>query len=392
MGDITTSRQTLRRAIGRKARMKFFQRYPPGSLNFTTSGDTNTSASSTEVFYCTSLTQIEGAWKGSYIWVNSTDSNRNEVERYIANFNAQQDGLYLEYPVTTDQVPTSDDTFELYEIWSPTFIHESINDAIRDSWRTFPDLQIDENLVIQENKQSYDISTLNSSRAPASVLQIFVERNITGKTGQITSVTDSDNFGDTNMDLSDVTASTASSSDWAVSIYEGTGKGQLFELSAADTATQIFTVAASATTNPDTTSKIRLWNKNEEDVNWYPLLPVKFDRYEHPNTMYVQGQASAFHGYRFRIIYIPQPLTLSADTDETSVPEFFVKHKALAAMHDSLVEDNRADSRRHMQIAENHDQIARDYALRHPRRLPDGTVWDEGTFYSGYGTEQNPLW
>ena len=54
MSEPTTTRQALRRAIGRTARMKFYLRYPDGSLQFT-EGATTDDVSSTEAFYCNKL-------------------------------------------------------------------------------------------------------------------------------------------------------------------------------------------------------------------------------------------------------------------------------------------------------------------------------------------------
>jgi hypothetical protein len=364
--------------------MQFYLRYPTGSLTFTAGNDTNADANDTETWYCTKLTQGEGFWNNSYIWTTSTDANRNAVERRISNFNADQDGLYLEYPCDTDEIPTTDDTFELFDIWPPTQIHEAINDSIRDSWMEFPEILVDETLVIEEDKKAYDLSGL--SRTPASVLQLYAERSQSRRQGVISTVTDSDNFGDTSMDLSDVTSTT-----WRASIYSGTGKGQLFTISAVSTTTQIFTVETSATTNPDTTSKVVIWDSGDEELNWYRIHAARFDRPDYPNTMYIQGEPSASWGLRYRMVYVPQPIELDEDTDATAVPRYFILHKALSILHDSLVEDNRADSRRHMEIAENHDQLARDYALRHPRKYPSFTLWSEGEVHGGYGMDPNPL-
>jgi len=384
MAEPTVARSTLRKAIARTARMQFFLRYPAGSLTFTAGGDSNASANDAEVWYCTKLTQAEGWWTNAYIYTTSTDTDRNNVERRLVDFNADADALYLEYPCETAEIPTTDDTFELYDIWPPTQIHDAINDSIRDSWQEFPEVLVDETLVVEEDKKEYDISGL--SRTPASVLQVYVERSQSRRQGVISTVTDSDEFGDTSMDLSDVTSTT-----WRASVYKGTGAGQLFTIASASTTTQLFTVETSAVVNPDTTSKIVVWDSGDEDLNWYRVHALRFDRFDYPNKMYIQGEPSASWGLRYRMIYVPEPDEMTADTDTTVVPRFFILHKALSILHDSLVEDNRADSRRHMEIAENHDRLARDYALRHPRRYPSFTLWSEGQISEGYGIDPNPL-
>ena len=138
MAEVTVNRQTLRRDVAKTARMNFFLRYKDQELNFTASGDSNAGTASTEVFYCTNLTQKEGFWNNSYLYVVSTDAAKDGLERLIPNFNRERNALYLEWPCDTDEVPSSDDKFELYDIWPPSSVHEALNDAIRYSWRTFP--------------------------------------------------------------------------------------------------------------------------------------------------------------------------------------------------------------------------------------------------------------
>ena len=375
MAEPTSTRLALRRAIGRTARMDFYLRYPSGSLNFDAneSGDTSR-VTSTTAFYCDKLPQWDKSWDNAYIYVTSTDSNIDGFERRIHAFR-QPGVMYLEWPSDTDEVPSSDDSFELLDIWPPSQVHDAINDSIRDAWRAYPDVVEDESLVIEEDKREYDISGL--SDVPYRILQIYVERSVSNIDGQMTTVTDSDDFGDSSMDLSALTASTTSIGDWRAGIYTGTGAGQLFTLSAASTTTQLFTVATPSTATPDTTSKFTLWNQAEQGTNWYRILPAKFDTVEHPSKMYVQGDLETSKGMRMRLIYLAQPATLDDDTDETTVPRYFIVNKSLAHLHDSLVNDNRTDRRDHSAIAEHHDQLARAYEAQNPRRMPTGTVWQE---------------
>ena len=86
MAEPTTTRLALRRAIGRTARMKFYLRYPNGSLDFT-QGATTDDVSDTQAFYCDKLAQGEGAWNNSYIYVTSTDTDIDGFERRIASNN-----------------------------------------------------------------------------------------------------------------------------------------------------------------------------------------------------------------------------------------------------------------------------------------------------------------
>jgi hypothetical protein len=326
------------------------------------------------------------------LYVISTDTARDSFERKVVNFNADQKALYLEWPADTDEIVTSDDYFELLEMWPAHEIHDAINDVIRDSWRVFPEVLTDETVVIQEDVREYDISTLSSSRSPADIQKIWIEQNTTARQGQVSSghTPTTTVFGDTTMDLSDLTASTTASSDWRMGFYNGTGKGQLFEIASASTTTQLLTVSVAATTTPDTTTFYTLWNQNDQNENWYPIVRAEFDRLEYPTYMRIFGNPTASWGQRFRIQYIPEYNALSADSDTTTLPEYYIKNKTLAFLHDDLAEDNRADRRGHMELAETKDRLARDFAGRHPRRWPSGTIWSEAN-YGRDGYTENPM-
>jgi len=391
--EVTVTRKTLRRDIGKSARMRFYLRYPDGEAAFTPSGDSNAFAASTEVFYCTNLTQKEGFWKNAYIYVQSTDSNRDGFERLIPNFNREKNALYLEWPCTTDEVPTTDDEFELLDIWPPHQIHDLANDAIRDSWRAYPDIVIDESFTICRRRRQYLLSTDYLEKQPAMVLQIYAETVVTGQRGSISSydgVSGSDHLVTVSGDLSNV------DSNWRFSYYYGpAGDHPLnnFAVVSADTATGQIQLAGliNGSDSPTTDTWFRLWDPTEQRTDWYPMYQVGGLDVEFPPWFEMQGEPSASWGLRYRIVYAAVPDTLSADSDATTIPQYFIKNKTLAFMHDALVGDNRADRRDHTAIAEHYDQLARDYAMRNPRRLPNGSVWYEGSFYSGYGTEQNPL-
>jgi hypothetical protein len=387
MAEVTVSRKTLRRDIAKTARMPFFLRYKDQEVGFTAGGDSNASVASTSVFYCTNLTQEEGFWNNSYLYMVSTDAAKDGFERLIPNFNREHNAIHLEWPCDTDEVPSTDDKFEMFEMWPPSDVHDYINDAIRDSWRTFPDIVVDETFTITKRKRKYEFSEM--AVQPAYVLQILAETAVNSVRGNV--ISSSENVGDT--DVEDLTISNVSGIDtnWRVSYYYNAGAGQSFGITAVDGTNNILTLDATATTSPDTGTQFRCWDPTEQRTDWYPMLSVKFDTPEHPSWMEFQGEPSASWGLRYRVIYIAQPAELTSDTDTTTVPQYFVKNKAIAFMHDSLVGDNRADARAHSNIAEHYDQLARDYALRNPRRLPDGTVWTEGQFYSGYGLEANPL-
>jgi len=385
MAEPTYTRKELRRAICTEARMEFYRRYPNCELQFTKSGDTNAASNSTDIFYCTKLRQADGVWADQYIYVLSSDSSRDGLERMIADWHRASGALYLEWPCDTDQVPTTDDKFEIISLWSPSFLHKKINDVIRDEFRVYPNVVTDESIVIQEGKLEYDLTGLVP--LPWQILQVYVERTTSGLYGVITNwSTDGSQFGDTTMDLSGV------DTNWKVSFYYGSGAGQLFSIQSVDTAAGLITPAVPATNLPGTDTKLMLWDPTDQDLAWYPYLYCRFDQTEFPDKLYLYEDPSASYGLRFRLVYLAQSTELIADSDVTTVPQYFIVHKVLAMLHDSLSEDNRVDARRHTEIAEKHDQLARDFAMRNPRRLPQRFLWQEpGSYATGRALQVNPL-
>ena len=377
MAEPTYTRKELRRAICAEARMEFYKRYPDYEL-------TPDSDCSTTTLKCSKLVQAADSWKSSYIWVMSTDNARDGLERYITA-SGTDGSLTLEWPCDTDQVPSTDDTFEIISMWPPSFIHEKINDVVRDEFRVYPNVVTDESIVIQEEKLEYDLTGLVP--LPWQILQVYVERTTSGLYGTITSwSTDGSQFGDTTMDLSGV------DTDWKASFYYGSGAGQLFSIQSVDTAAGLITPAVPAADMPGTDTKLMLWDPTDQDLAWYPYLYCRFDQTEFPDKLYLYEDPSASYGLRFRLVYLAQSTELIADSDVTTVPQYFIVHKVLAMLHDSLSEDNRVDARRHTEIAEKHDQLARDFAMRNPRRLPQRFLWQEpGSYATGRALQVNPL-
>jgi hypothetical protein len=159
-----------------------------------------------------------------------------------------------------------------------------------------------------------------------------------------------------------------------MSIYDGTGKGQLRSFVSADTLTNIITVA-SWTNVPDTTSKYRWWDADEQWHDWAPLTGVRFDSKDYTDRMFLMNPLTGFEGFRFRLFYLGWPSPLTLDSDETSVPKEFIINKALAILHDSMIGDNRVDRTMHGSTAEYYADRADEYARLHRRRVLAGTLW-----------------
>lgn len=401
MAELTYSRETLRQAICRKARMNFYRRYPAGQVQVTASAGTDAATNDTTVVFCTYLTQKDKFWNNSYIWL--TDSDGIGQERRVVAYDARRKGLTVEWPLDTaassSDASNEGSSFELTSIWSPTELHDAINDAIEEGYKHYPDIVTDQTLIIEKDRLNYTLSGLTTQ--PHYILKIWIERTRSGATCQMTTTNDSDGTGllaaqlrSTGVDFSAIndTSEGYGTSDWMVSIYYGAGKSEYSEVSAVDTATYILTASSDWTTAPDTTTYYRFWNTREESDPWSRYTGVRFDSHEEPTEMYFKSDLDAVQGLRIKIEYVAQCNTLTADTEETQVPKRYILNKALAYLHDAAMHDNRASRQDHATLAQAHDDIAEQYALKHPRRWPAGTLWTWDDASEVHGTlEDNPM-
>lgn len=403
MAEPTYTREALRRSICRKARMEFYKRYPLGSVQVTASAGSDAQANSTTVVFSTYLTQKDGFWNNSYVFI--VDSDGGEQERRVSAFDAIRKGLTVEWPLVTaasSSGATADgSSLELTSIWSPTEVHEAINDAIQEGYKHYPDIITDNTFIIQEDKLVYDLSVLVTQ--PHVILKIWIEQTSNGLVGDLSTTDDSDGSGiaaaairDTGADFSALVDTTAgyATTDWFISLYNGPGEGEYSEVSAADTATFIVTGSSDWTTAPDTTTSYRVWNPKEETDVWARWTGVRFDVNEDPSEMYFKNDLDACQGLRMKLEYVAQCATLSADSDATQVPKRYILNKALAYLHDAAMHDNRTSRQDHATLAQAHDDIAEQYAAKHPRRWPSGTLWtwEDHNESIGYRVENPMAW
>ena len=384
MAEPTCSRETLRRSICRKARMEFYRRYPAGSVPVTAGAGSDADVNSVNVIYSSYLTQKDAFWNNQYVFI--VDTAGAAQERRIAAFDARRKGLTVEWPLSSAASSSDEtvdgDSLEITSIWSPTEIHDAINDAIQEGYKHYPDIITDNNLIVQEDKLVYDLSGLATQ--PHVILKIWIEQTNNGFIGGISDTNDSDGgaiattqLRDTNADLSALSDTTTgyASSDWLVSIYNGPGMGEHSEVFSVDTATCIITASSAFSASLSTTSKYRVWNPKEETDVWYRWTGVRFDANEEPSEMYFKSDLDKCQGLRIKLEYVAQCATLTADSDETQVPKRYILNKSLAYLHDAAMHDNRASRQDHATLAQAHDDLAEQYAAKHPRRWPSGTIW-----------------
>jgi len=353
MAEPTATRAAIRQAIGRLARMPFYLRYGSGSIVLGSTEQTVTQLAAAE------LTQPEKFWQAQYAWIVESSAERRVTEYDVGSTAGL---LSLEYALSA--AAASSDSIEITSIWPPTQIHEAINAAIASASKHYPDVVTDESLVLEENKMVYSLSGLTST--PWQILQVYVEQPASSITGQPTAATGT-TITDAAQDFS------TNDTDHFVSVYAGTGSGQLRETSTGSSGGQL--TVATWTTTPDTTSFYRYWDAGDQQIDWYRVHDVNFDNVEYPDNLYFSELYSGSYGARIRLKYLSNNNSLAADSDVTTVPVLYISHKVLSLLHDSLIGDNRVDRSVHASLAEYYDSLAEKYLVQTPRRRPAGTLW-----------------
>ena len=348
MTELTTTLAELRRAIARELEMPFFKRYKNGYLE-ADSGDTTELIDSV-------LTQKDKFWNGA--WVYRVASQEASL---ITNFTASDNKLVLEVPITAF---VADDEYEIHNLWNAYDIHEAINAAIRDSRRVFFETVTDETIIIEEDKLAYSLSSL--TKAPHMIQKVWLEQPTSVKRGVVVSATGTTATLESAGILSDVTSS------WMISIYAGTGSGQLRSISSVSGAEA--TVAA-WTTTPDDTSKYALWNPTQQINDWMPWDALRYDSTkEFPDVLYFSRRPVDFQGLRIRLEYLALPAELSAEDDTTVIPISYILPAAISRLHSRKVKDNKVDRELHFAESKRYQEMAEAWMVRNAPHRPDNNI------------------
>ena len=362
----TSTRAALRRAICSELAMPFARRYP--------SYLTCDSASSSSQIVDADLTQSDDYWKNMWLYIcanvsTSTgatlDDNVGEV-RLIDGFLNKDNTLLLDRALP--QAATEYDRYEIHDNWNAYEIHNAINRAIRDGAPDFFDVVEDETLILKEDTIEYDISSLTNR--PWVISSVYIERPYNAVSGSPTA-TAATSLTDTGADFSDVAAG------WLVSIYDGTGAGQLRTITSVTGTTQLN--VAAWTTIPATTSKYLLWNPSEQRSDWYRVTSARFDRLEYPSTLYLSKLYWGDYGARIRLTYATDCLEMDDDADTTAVPKEFVVYKAIEILAASRVSSAKADREHYAILEQDYGNRAETYRQKHAFRM-DTQLWLEEDF------------
>ena len=384
MAEPTFTRTSIRRSIGRMARMEFFMRYGSGNSVIC---DSDNSTSTPQIGFdntdgaAVSLPQDSDFWVGSWLF----DLAQSE-ERLITVSNSS--GIITpEYGFTA--LSSSGDSFEIWDLWPPSDIHAKMNMALRNSWRFFPNIVNAETIVMQEGLVRYGLldSDLtqpdNTNPSVAYVLQLFVEKNNRVIRGQVTST------GAAALTFTDASFPYDSDdevdTDYLISIYDGPGAGTLRQLNTVDS-DLLFTVDTdwAASDALTTNSKYAMWDPTTDaQEEWYRLTAVRFNSMEYPDYMELRNLYPSAYGMRIRVVYVENTTDLLTEAEVTRVPEEYVAFKSLAMLYDELVGDNRHDRASHAGLAEYYDQLAQAFVQQNRRTLPAMTLWQEQDLAGG---------
>jgi hypothetical protein len=328
------------------------------------------------------LAQSEDIWTGQW-WYNI----RNGECRLITEFDPASDKIKFEYAASLPiaysagppEVPA--DTYEIHSIWNAFELHAAINRAIEDGYPSFFDIFTDETLVIKDHTLTYSMASF--ATAPWIITKIWIENPTSHMRGTATSATLT-SVSDSGVDLSTAKAG------WLVSIYDGTGAGQVRTVTSLTGVHQLNVAAWTVT--PDSTSKYCVWDPSDQLNDWTRLQSVRFNAKESPTLFYLGETFSGHVGFRIRVEYISKPLVLATESASTSIPKEFILHKALSYLYGQKVNDNRADRQRYESLQQFHYQQAEIYRQAHAYNAPDTTIWsNQIESIRDYGVQGDPL-
>ena len=331
------------------------------------------------------------------MWVGSWLYDLAQSEERLVTVSNSSGQITAEYGFTL--AASSGDSFELWDLWPPSDVHQKMNMTLRNSWRMFPNIVIAETMVVQQGLVRYGLLDTDLTQSDmtnpscAYVIQMHIERNSKVYRGQITSTaatttrfTDNAFPYDSDKEVD---------SDWLIGFYNGPGGGQLRQINTVDS-DLLFTMDTDmlGTDLLTTDTLYAAWNPTTDmQREWFPLTAVRFDQLEYPNYFELRQLYSWAYGQRIRITYVEQTTDFTAEADVTRVPEEYVVFKSLSMLYDELVADNRHDRQSHSGLAQYYDELAQDFVAKNRRILPASMLWSEVDYADGsaWSGMSNPL-
>lgn len=352
MAENTSTLAELRRKIALELQMPFARRFSNGYLDM----DAN---STTQKIIDATLSQRDGFWNGGWFYRPASQ----EVS-LIRSYDAANHNFQLEVPLAA--TPAAGDDYEIHSMFNAYEIRHAINESINEASRVWYDSVVDESLVLVEDRLQYDMSTF--VKRPWVVAKVYVENRQNVKRGVLVSATGTTFDVESSSVMADITGSY---SNYYISIYAGTGKGQLRALSGVSGAQG---TVATWTTTPDSTSKYAIWDSTEDINTWQLLDRYRMDNKEFPNTLYLFQRYENHYGLRLHIEYIAQPGELSAEVDTTIVPSRYIMLKAVSLLHGQRVKDVKADKETEFAESERYRELAESFMIKNLPHKPDITM------------------
>ncbi len=354
MAEPTYARDALRREICRQLQMPFFTYFASSSI---------IDASSTTLkILDASLAQRDDFWKGA--WYYQIDGGEAGEISKVVSFIELDNALFLQTPLTGS--PSAGETYELHSGFNAVQIHAAINRSIEEgAFPAFFDVVTDETLILEEDSLDYSLTSLSSLAYKILKVWIEVRSNVSrglATAGAATTLTDTNGNFNTSAD-----------SDWRISIYDGTGKGQIRTVSSATAS--VVTVSVAWTVNPDTTSKYAFWDGSEDLEDWYRVRAVRFDSKEWPNILRLVRNYEYLEGMRIRIEYMSKPSAIATESATTVVPQGYIVPRVLSYLYDRKRTDNRVDRRLASDESDKQFELSEIYRRTNAFQAPDGTVW-----------------
>jgi hypothetical protein len=374
MSKPTSSRAEIRREIARLLGMEFFRRHESYSVAST--------GSAVGTFRDTTKSQENDYWNNMWLYITGDTASTGNIGqmRHITDFSSTGNKFTLEADLPSAPTVTATQ-YEVYNIFNPLELHQAINRAISEAFPAFFDIVTDETLIVKEDTLDYSLASLTNK--PWIISSVWIEQPDESMTGTATAGAVG-YLTDTNADFTGV------DSTWLISIYAGTGAGQLRSVATLTGTTRV-NPSAVFTTAPDTTSKYRVWNPAEQSQKWYRVYAFHTDAGEHPSTLYLTRAYSSVYGARIRLVYGCQASEITSETATTVVPKEYVICRAIEMLASSRISNARSDRDKWMVMEQIYRQKAEEYRQRNSFHMPTTIQQEYDWSVPSSNNQDNPL-
>lgn len=306
---MTITLQNLRRSIGRRSQQRFFADW--GTYGEATGGTTTTLVDSNKLG-----AYADNALKGSYVYFPAT-----QVTRRITASDQSSTNITWVGAVTT---VVSGDDYEIWHSFTPTAVHDAINQALRDAWPFLFDYV--EDFLVLQNSIGTGYSLTSLTRTPRYLASVYMETLAPSYAGQVTTVVAQNRLKDTNNTF------TSDDVGKQIRIYDGTSQGDIRTISSLVDSNTV-EVSVNFTSTLATDSKYRMVDVNAETHGYKFITEWSVDKFSNPTKLRIGGHPFGYEGYTLRLLYESEYTALSAEADTTTVPQEYVELNALAHLY-----------------------------------------------------------